>query len=57
VWVITKRKYNSLPRGSVSYYQEQVWVNTKRKRKWELLQRENVTHYKEEVFSYYQEKM
>jgi hypothetical protein len=46
--VITKRKYNSLPRGRVSYYQEKNKLITKRK--CELLPRGNVTHYQEEVW-------
>jgi hypothetical protein len=54
VWVITKRKCNSLPRESallprenVAHYQEKVGVITKRK--CGLFPRENVTHYQEKV--------
>jgi hypothetical protein len=31
VWVITKKKCNSLPRETVTHYQDEVWVITKRK--------------------------
>jgi hypothetical protein len=47
VWVITKRKCNSLPRGSVGYYQEKVWVISKRK--CNSLPRGKVSYYQEEM--------